>query len=360
MRLAASASAARALNLIAVYKRHGESDEYRKQPLFRSIALNRSIIVKHRLRPHELGIFTDGRQVGTKILIPFEVSDLKLGARSFFIGQKGYDHFFDELEIFEDELRHDTEILSIIDALPSLDPFLMRERLRVCGFSPARCYFELSEADTRAMFNVVRDELRPLIGLSFSDVDAQINERTARLAEKILENAAASELEPLRIGLGMTAQEFSEGVFCWKGFIYYKWRLAELLNTVKPVSEEIGRIKPNDAMSIDQKIYIEAVRERISKWIFQSCRTVRSTLKVYDDAYRDLTVNQNPRAFREFLLRAPTMFYELGERLGAVDHILSFWRYRFPVGARWKIGAEELCDLFVDFENSLSFCKEGD
>ena len=46
----------------------------------------------------------------------------------------------------------------------------------------------------------------------------------------------------------------------------------------------------------------------------------------------DLVEKQTPKTFRDFLLSAPHMFLELGEKLGAISHIVSFWRYRFPTG----------------------------
>jgi len=49
------------------------------------------------------------------------------------------------------------------------------------------------------------------------------------------------------------------------------------------------------------------------------------------------------------------MFTDLGERLGAVNHITSFWNFRFPKGRPGRIGVEELIDIFSDFEASLSF-----
>ena len=47
-----NASTARTLNLVGVWRKHGDSTpEYRTCPFFRNSILNRSIIVKHRLRP---------------------------------------------------------------------------------------------------------------------------------------------------------------------------------------------------------------------------------------------------------------------------------------------------------------------
>lgn len=355
IRLAEHASAARTLNLIAVFQRHAGKPDYEDFPLFKGVVLNRSIIVKHRLRFHEREVFDDARQTATKVLIPFETTDLKLGARSFFVGQAGYDDFFNQMEISGSDRHHDQAVLEILDSLPSLDPFLMRERLRASGLTAARCYFDLTDADTQAMFSFVKAELTPLIGISFSEVNAQLNDKTSILAEKILANAADAELDPLRRGLGMSKADFDEGVFCWKGFIYYKWTLSQLLDKVRPVANEILKISSSNHMDGDQRRYIDISRKNLSAAIFAACKTVGRTLKVYEDAYADLTRHGQPVAFREFLLNAPTLFYELGERLGAVHHIVSFWRYRFPTGAKPKIDVDELIDLFSDFESSLAF-----
>ena len=356
LRLQSSVSTARALNLTGIWRKHREDAEYLTHPFFRSPILNRSIILKHRLRADELDLMGGARTTATKVILPLDPSDLRVGARSFFVNQIGYRSLLEEIatsDLAAD--RHDATLLDLLDALPSLDPFLMRERLRQNDFTPARCYFDLSESDATRMFAFVRQELKPLIGMSFDDLEVRVFERTDKLAQKILANASDSDLDPLRQGLGMGRAEFEEGVFCWKGFIYYKWTLTDLLPKVRPVADEIARIRPNDKPTNEDKAFLEASRERLVEAVDEACETVRATLKVYDDAYRDLTLKGQPTAFREFLLKAPTLFYQLGERLGSVDHIVSFWRYRFPPDVRPKIGTEELFDILADFESSLSF-----
>ena len=87
--------------------------------------------------------------------------------------------------------------------------------------------------------------------------------------------------------------------------------------------------------------------------------SVQGLLDVYNRAYSDLTVNGKPATFRSFLLEAPSMFYQLGEQLGAMQHIISFWRYRFPAGGKRLISYDDLMDLFLDFEDSLGFVLES-
>ena len=349
------------MNLYDIWKRHGGEEGYRARPFFNSPPLNHSIVVKHRLRGHERDDFDDGRVAATKVILPIDLTDLRAGARSFFVGQRGYRDVMDELVAVNGVIDpHDSNLLELLEGLPSLDPFLMRERMKGANFHPDRCYFDLTDADSTRMFHFVRQEVAPLIGISFDNMDAKLNENTAKLANKILANASDDELRPLRQGMGMGKPEFEEGIFCWKGFIYYKWTLTELLPKVRPTITEIAAISPAGQTDDDDKAYILAARERLVRGVAKACETVRMTLKVYDDSYADLTRNGRPQSFREFLLSAPNLFYELGERLGAIHHIVSFWRFRFPNGGLKRIGAEELVDLLADFETSLNFDLDED
>ena len=45
----------------------------------------------------------------------------------------------------------------------------------------------------------------------------------------------------------------------------------------------------------------------------------------------------------------PHLFLEMGEKLGAISHIVSFWRYRFPPGMPTNVDPEELAVIFQDF-----------
>jgi hypothetical protein len=352
--LETSASTSRVLNLRAVQKRKGSDPEYKSKPLFRNQALNTAIIVKHRLRGNEMDQFPGPRTSATKILVPIETNDLKLGARYVFIGQRRFEQSLYEafgIELGEDS--PDLRTLAVLDETPTLDPFLLREQLRRHGLEPALCYFELSQADARRMFDFAQGEIETLVRMSVgSSFAAAAQART--LTRKILANSADAELEPLRRTLQLDQTQFQEGVFCWKAFLYYKWQLADLLPRVGPVLKQIASIQPRGPQSDEVKVYLRATRESLNKTLIAACRSVKNTLGVYDKAYNALTQNSDPTMFRDFLLRAPALFNDLGERLGAVEHIISFWRFRFPGDRLPVIGVEELCDLFMDFEGSLA------
>jgi hypothetical protein len=192
------------------------------------------------------------------------------------------------------------------------------------------------------------------VDLCFAGVEGGAGSQGSRLVQKILSTAVDAETEPLRLTLRLEKKEYQEGVFCWRGFLYYKWTLAEAAPHVGRVVEQVASIRPRGTMSLETKTNLARSREVLRKSILSICGGCRKTLKIYDDAFASLTGGQ-PTAFRDFLLGAPALFTDLGERLGAVNHIVSFWNYRFPAGKPPVVTPDELTDIFNDFEGSLSF-----
>jgi hypothetical protein len=352
-----SASTARVLNLLRVWRRRSKDPDYAQQPFFRNPTLNRAIILKHRLRRHERDLFFDGRQTATKVIIAIDGQDLRLGGRSVFVDQVNYDSImegvFGETWLTE---TYDRDLLAIIDELPSLDPFLLRENLRRHERQPARCYFEISDADLTRMFRFVEREIQKLIDLCFQGAGGGDGTQGSRLVKKILSNAVDAETEPLRLTLRLEKREYQEGVFCWKGFLYYKWTLAEALPNVSQVADAISKAKPRGPIDTETKAYLEKARDSLRGSILTTLETARRSLRVYDAAF-DSLIDGKPQAFRDFLLGAPAMFCDLGERLGAVSHIVSFWNFRFPKGKLPVVTGQELMDIFTDFEGSLAFSE---
>ena len=354
-----SASTARVLNLLHVWEENGPGPDgvmrdpaWAERPMFRTPALNRAIIIKHRLRRDEIDLLPGRRHVATKVLMPIDSADLKTGGRYLFVDQTNFERSLKE--VFGLRNGHeDIETLRLIDKLPSLDPFLLREQLRRGGVDPAPCYFSLSEADLKRMFAFVQREIEPLVTLSIGeDTEAVARDSAAILTGKILSNGSGDQLDALRDTLRLAPEQYEEGVFCWKGFLYYKWALAAMLGEVANVADAVWTaraIGPTDKVARE---YIDRGRAVLRERIIKTCDDVADTLRVYDRAYEDLTRHGKPTAFRDFLLNAPALFTTLGDQLGAIQHIVSFWRFRFRPGAPGA-RADELIDIFMDFETGL-------
>ena len=352
--LTRSASTARVLNLLRVHAEHGQTEAWAEAPLFKSPILNRSLVLKHRLRRDEIDRFRLRRHVATKVILPIDSGDLRVGGRYFFINQIGYDKTLEEM--FGIGPGHpDIRTLAVIESLPGLDPFLLREQLRRKGVEPAPCYFNLREADLAQMSAFVANEISPLVNLSLNGGavgDLENDSSAVILTAKILSNSAGEDLSALGLTLRLPPEQYEEGVFSWKGFLYYKWALKAVIGDVGGVVEGVRKAKPLGKVTPQEHGTLARSREMVRQRIMATCESTSAMLRVYDDAFKGLTEQGNPTAFRDFLLDAPMLFARLGERLGAIQHIVSFWNFRMHPKSP-QPSAEELIDLLSDFENSL-------
>ena len=345
-----SASTARVLNLAHVAKLHSHTAAWREQPLFKTPGLNQALLIKHRLRRNETDLFRSSRRVGTKILVPIDSRELKAGGRYVFFDQ--INHLAVLKEAFGITSEHpDFRTLKLIDELPSLDPFLLREQLQRGGITPAACYFAISEADMQKMLRFVEGEITPLVQLSLGGAKAS-SSSVGRMAARILSNAPGDRMDALGEVLRLSPEEYDEGIFCWKGFLYFKWTLGSMTEDLAGVMSRVASIKAIGPMDQNAREYISRGREVVGKLIRKARSETRETLKIYDTAYAGLTQEGDPLIFRDFLLKAPSLFNRLGEQLGAIQHVVSFWKFRFGPKSPAPT-APELMDIFMDFETSL-------
>jgi len=347
-----TASTSRVLNLAALSMRNAGNPEHEKNPFFLAQTLNGAVIVRHRLRDQERESFDRLRYTAIKLIIPFERSDLGLGGRSMFVGERGWLDTFEELRGEASDLPRDIGVLEAIDELPSLDPFLLREHLKRRGFDISPSHFEISAPDLARMQRFVGAEIAKLIELAYRDAQG-MEENTARLVEALLSSRTDERLEPLRQTLRLERENYKEGIFAWKGFLYYKWVLNSLWGNLRDVFAELGRVRVVGPIDTETASELEATKGRLRQKMERQVKMVMNHLSVYDEVFAQLTVEGNAIAFRDFLLKSPEMFLSLGEGCGLVSHIATYWRYQFPRGKPLAANVVVLMDVLQDFEASL-------
>jgi len=199
-------------------------------------------------------------------------------------------------------------------------------------------------------------QIHQLISLAFPANSGLGN--ADKMVQALLSTQIDERLEPLRIVMRLEGEAYREGVFSWKGFLYYKWVLSDLAPKLATVIKELPMLRATGHRDRESLRYIEEARGRLLAAVNQRRREVAAALQVYDTAFDDLTTNGRPMAFRDFLLKAPEMFMMLGERMGVISHISSFWRYRFPNERALNAPTGEVVDILQDFEaNLISYDK---
>jgi len=349
----AAAAPGRLLDLHAVSLERPHGEGYRERPLFAHPILNRAIVAKNAARPGEAGPKQRAGGLGapfdiTKLIFPFDPVDLDLGGQALVAGLKGFPETLAELLDYDDlSLRRDLAVVALLDRLPSLDPFLVREALHQRGFDVAPCYFRFRPPEEGDMLDFVAAELSALVGLCFGEAARKDHKRARRISTLILCDQTSPELSPLREALRMDEAEFAEAVFAWKGFLYYRWKVRRLGPDVRAARRGIAMIRLQ-GYGDDATQLIRRAKAAIDKSVVSMCVEVRDTLRLYDRAYKILTVEQRPEGFRTFLDAGTALFVDLGVRVGRLEQLCEFWSLRFSPRRAGGLSADNLLDALRD------------
>jgi hypothetical protein len=319
--------------------------------VFSSPLLNKAIILKHTLRPHERELFTAPRKVATKIVFPFDFNDLRLGGTSVFLRQRDFERDHKQFLRITGASGDDMKILDVLDGLPSLDPFLVKEYLARKGLNVPAERLTLSTADLIAMEDFVFAEIRRLITAAFpSFISAGVTEKFSR---KILTNKPDETMRPLMETLRMSEDEFWDGIFSWRGFLYYKWRVEAMTLYLDELFAAIERYQPSGKLDKELALYIVAARPRLVKKLSTAISFAQSTIAIYNDAFQSMVDFEDASKFKRFLLDGPKLFITLGEQVGLLDHYASLWKFLLlETGGR--MSGVEYADFLVDLDESLS------
>jgi len=355
--IAATASSARVLDLHSIAAENPEDPDYLEQPLFIHPVLNRSIIVKHNVYAEEGDKLAPRRFTATKVIFPFDKADLNLGGQYLIVDQTDFIGLLTRhLDYTDRPLDRDLAVLRSVDRLPTLDPFLVREILNQQRIEVGRCYYQFSKADKAEMLHFVAGEIEALIRMCFGEMKAN-EKRTQRLSQLLLADQESPELEPLREAFGMAAEEFSEAMFSWKAFLYYRWRTRTLGPMLKATLRSISMVRSRRYERNDLSFVIRA-KLILEKTITTSWREVGHSLRLYDRAFASLTEKESSENFRSFLTHSSSLFVELGERIGRLEQAVSFWNHRLGGERVSDLPPEELLDGMRDLLQALTIRVE--
>ncbi|MDR3511104.1 MAG: hypothetical protein P4L73_05690 [Caulobacteraceae bacterium] len=344
---------ARLLNLHGLAAERPTDPDYFIRPMFVHPVLNRSIIVKHNVRPGEEERQAPRRFNATKVIFPFDPRDLNLGGQFLFVDQLDFEPALTRhLEYGDLPLHRDVAVLRILDRLPTLDPFLVREALVSHRFNVDSGYYRFSEPEKAHMLGFVEHEIESLIELCFGEVQAH-DRRAKRLSQLLLADHDSPELEPLRVTLRMDGPEFMSAMFAWKAFLYYRWRAHALTPSLKATVKSIGRINKR-RYDTDALRFVVSARALLETTIAKSWREIGAKLQLYDDAYDALTYDQKPENFRQFLMSGSNLFIDLGNRIGVLEQVVSFWDHRLQKHHTGSMSPDEVMDAMRDLLQGLS------
>jgi hypothetical protein len=312
----------------AVLKDGGTPEQY----LFQKQDLNRVIYIKEPLTDQSM-IEEAEKPIGTKLYFAYNERDAYEGERSIFIGDRTLRtalHFHAGIDPDDssDAFSRDMRVLRALEELPSLDPFLLKDRMQVEGIDVHEGYFEISEAEFARVRDFVMARFRPMIELAFQDMgqaDTAVHLRT--LVDKLWGAKDMDGLAPIVKAMQLNLEEAPSIFYAWKGVIYYDYLYSTQQDRWKDYAAFLGRdTVPTDVVPKSNRDDLAGLVMMVRSLYKQRWMRVRKILLDYNHAYDALfKKHKSPAPFIDFLRASPQHFFDLGDCISSIDHAVEVW-----------------------------------
>ncbi|WP_375550136.1 hypothetical protein ABWI01_07175 [Oceanicaulis alexandrii] len=318
-------STPRVLDLCGLHKRFPDLAQT-PNPLFRHRGLNRCFLIKHNLRRNERSLVRSGRNIVTKLVMPIDPKDPGAGAFWTFIEAPNLEAWLEEAlgrdrNLYEEEFSEDVRTLSRLKSAPAFDPFLLEALFPERELDPR--YFTMAKADEA--------EFKMFAARHMADISAKAlgesttRKRPERLAAVLFNAKSHAQREDLRNALRMDPEDFTVGVFGWKGLLYYLWRMNIITEELASFLRDLARLEKEDGSAPFRPLAAPISRIRRSirlRW--EDLKAGRENYYRVVSAFLD---DGDPIAMRMLLLKAPNLFSRIGDDVAALTHLTTYWNY---------------------------------
>lgn len=297
---------------------------------------------------------SDDRVIGTKLYIPYNQDDVYEGGRSIFYHDP---RLLDVLNEFfglhnnspdEADLRHDITILGVLDRLPSLDGFLMRDALELEGVAANELYFEVSKEERATIHDYVRRKFEPLVRRACGDGSPLVSQ-VNHLIDKIWEAKDKTALAPLTQAFRFPENDALAIFAAWKGINFYTFEYSR----AKQKRERFGLwlrdgAVPRNVVAKHDLEFLKQQRRTTAEQLREHWSAIETISREYEQLYsRFLTTPDGVGDFLKFLRRSHEIYWTMGVALSKINHAVHCWEVTAngPVGGDQRLPAEKLSHL---------------
>ena len=336
-----------------------EGDESKPDFLFNTQELNQSVLVKE-VRTDRKGVrYRFANAVGTKLYIPYNPEKLYEGGKSAFLDDPAIerilrDHAGIDISSPNAAVKADLNIIRLLDEIPSLDPFLVKDKLRVEGVKANEFYFEISEAEWSAIQNHVSLKLKPIIDFAFQDSEELQRGRTMTFVNKLWDTKDISALTPIIEAFNLPLSEAS-GIFAaWKGIMYYDYEYSRCQPSWRAFAEWLEHdAVPLDFVDLERKQHLIELIVGVHTRFEAASAELREIFSSYESAYNTLFVERKDAGpFIDFMSKAVRAYWILGTKLSAINHCVTVWETLTAHSFKRRIKYDELMEL-LDLQRGI-------
>lgn len=295
---------------------------------FRSKPLNTIVLIKDAVPENERTKFSPS--VGTKLFFPFNEENIYEGGRTIFLHDKFVQqailNHFGEGALSQDSLNEDMRILRILERLPSLDPFLLKDVFLGHKIVVNEEYFEVSQETWNEIELFMLQRFEPLVRAAFPDTDSS-DDKARLLIDKMWEARDIDALRPLIEAFRLPIAEALDIFAAWKGIVYYSYqyqrdqlKMTDMLKWMKLNNVPVAGVPTPDLKELMGQIDFSIGRIR-TEW-----KAVDDIVRDYENSYDKMFRHKTSSTeFLTFLKNSNKIYWEIGNSLGKINHAVYCW-----------------------------------
>jgi len=299
-------------------------------PFFRSKQLNSIVLIKDTVP--EADRAQGSPFVGTKLYFPFNETNIYEGGRTIFLHDRllvpSIMGHYGEGAIPKEKLEEDLRIMTILDKLPSLDPFLMKDIFLRHKIPMDEAYFEVSEEAWNEIEGFMLQRFEPLVRAAFPDEEAGADDEKARaLIDKIWEARDLDALQPLITAFRLPQQEALDIFSSWRGIVYYSFQYQKeqikLVEMVKWIKENEG---PCAGVPAAENKEMQTMMDFLKEQLRKEWQTIEDIVRAYQSSYDKMFRDKiSSTDFLTFLRGSNETYWKIGNSLGKTNHAIYCW-----------------------------------
>ena len=245
------------------------------------------------------------------------------GGYAIYLRSKNYQKLLLEYFGVEDgnqNASNDIVILELLDQVPSLDPFLLRVRLKLAGASIPPGLIEFSAAEHADVRQIVEIRIMPLLKRAMLG-GALPSGRIESIIGSVWD-PSVPEVAQLIEAFGVSSSECADVAFSLRGIAFYENQFLTSLDKSKSVLDWITKeiASPFDASRHSREELGELSKLR-AEIVTSMTRTARSASHVFDtfeSSINSFVVSGSPQMFVSFIKTANQHFWRLGHAVTAL------------------------------------------
>ena len=301
-------------------------------PFFALRGLNNIILIKETALPGKDGrdAFDAALPVRTKLFIPYNPANPYEGGQSSFTDEARFEDALAYLTgasvASSEPLRRDLEKIRLLEQMPSLDPFLLKDKFTLSGIKINDAYFKLSQEDWTNIRSHIRQRFVLMSRFAAEGQGDVSDEVVDRLVDRIWEARQIEPLYPLLTAFGLPVVKAAEFFYAWKGIAFFDFEFSRNAERLRSFSAWLQAASVRGALHRSEAEAFDQDRGQVRAQLRSKLGETLGILNEFNDSFEQLFLRrETARAFSSFMLNSRRHFWRLGNNLNGIYHVVSLW-----------------------------------